>query len=66
MKPVRYEIDRRICRRCGSCQRACPKGAVLDTADRRLVIDRKLCDGCGVCRDACKLRAIVKRKGLRF
>ncbi|MBC5583054.1 4Fe-4S binding protein [Eggerthella sp. NSJ-70] len=64
MRPVRYEIDRRICRRCGSCQHVCPRGAVLETADRRLAIDRKLCDGCGACRDACKLRAIVRRKGL--
>lgn len=64
MRLARYEIDRRICRRCGSCQRVCPRGAVLETADRRLAIDRKLCDGCGACRDACKLRAIVRRKGL--
>ncbi|MCB7038723.1 4Fe-4S binding protein [Eggerthella sinensis] len=64
MKLTRYDIDQSICRRCGSCQRVCPRGAVLETDDRSLVIDPKRCDRCGRCRDACKLRAIAKRTGL--
>lgn len=64
MRLVRYEIDQGICRRCGSCQRACPRSAVLEAGDRLLAIDQKRCDRCGQCRDACKLRAIVKRTGL--
>lgn len=64
MRTSRYEIDQRLCRRCGSCLRACPVGAVRESEDKRLVINQKCCDGCGACQKACKLRAVVKRRGL--
>lgn len=66
MKLVRFEIDQRVCRRCGSCQRVCPRSAVIEGDDGELLIDQGLCDRCGLCREACKLRAVARRTGLFF
>lgn len=48
---------RRLCRSCGECARACPRGAVLPGAGPR--IDRARCDACGECVQACDTGALV-------
>lgn len=64
MKLVRYEIDAALCRRCGTCVKVCPRGAISQSPDHRFAIDQDTCDRCGTCQGACKLRAILRRKGL--
>lgn len=64
MRFSRYEINPELCRRCGACLKACPRGAVEQTPEHRYVIDQARCDACGTCAASCKLRAIAKRKGL--
>ena len=48
---------RRLCRSCGECARACPRGAVFPGAGPR--IDRARCDACGECVQACDTGALV-------
>ena len=46
-----------LCRRCGRCAGACPRGAILPDDRRR--IDRGKCDSCGSCVEACLYGALV-------
>ena len=64
MRLVRYEIDQKLCRECGTCLRVCEHGAVRQVDGHRVVIDQGSCTACGACLEACKLRAIAKKKGL--
>lgn len=49
--------SRTLCRRCGACISACPKGALDFNASGEIVIERGLCDGCGVCVERCPTNA---------
>jgi pyruvate formate lyase activating enzyme len=54
------------CIACGECAKACPKGAIVLEADRR--IDRSLCDRCGRCAEVCYAEALTvigKEYGVR-
>lgn len=64
MKLHRLEINRELCRRCGTCLDVCPQHAIETQPDRTVVILQERCDQCGTCQASCKLRAIVKRRGL--
>jgi pyruvate formate lyase activating enzyme len=48
---------RNLCKQCGRCADACPRGAILSGPDRR--IDRTRCNNCGACVDACFYHALV-------
>jgi len=41
------------CKRCDSCIKACPIGAISKGAAGAVVIDRAKCDLCGACAEAC-------------
>ncbi len=64
MRFVKYEVRRDLCRGCGDCEQACPKGAIVVDEYGIAVIDQGLCDACGDCSRACRLRGIVKKAGL--
>ena len=48
----------KLCRHCGRCGQACPRGAILPDEDKR--IDRTKCDGCAKCTEACFYEALVR------
>ena len=55
---VRTGFLANLCQHCGRCAKACPRGAILPDAERR--IDRKLCDECAECVEACFYGALVR------
>jgi ferredoxin len=45
------------CSSCGSCESACPMGAISE-GDGKYEIDAGACSDCGACVDACSFDAI--------
>ncbi len=56
---IRYGIDAAICTGCGSCLRACPRGAVMGERKQPHSINPETCQRCGICAGECKSGAIV-------
>lgn len=46
------------CKHCGSCERACPVGAVKLDGEGNVHIDREACTVCGACVEACAADAM--------
>ena len=46
-------VDQRLCVACGSCVKACPKGAIAVWKGLFARVDREKCVGCGKCAREC-------------
>ena len=55
-------VDRRLCVACGSCVKACPKGAIAVWKGLFAQVDREKCVGCGKCARECPASVIVIRE----
>lgn len=49
-------VDHSVCRLCGVCEEACPRGAIRMT--EQIEVDRTRCTGCGVCVGLCPAGAV--------
>ena len=56
---IRYGIEAGLCTGCGSCLRACPRGAITGERKQPHSIDPGACQRCGICAEECKSGAIV-------
>ncbi len=57
-RSFRPVLNRRKCKRCGSCWIHCPTQSVIDSG-RTFQINLDYCKGCGVCSKECPFGAIV-------
>ncbi|MBN1354325.1 MAG: SLBB domain-containing protein [Candidatus Omnitrophica bacterium] len=55
---VRYRIDKKKCKGCGACLKACPHGAVVKKGSI-YGINNAACQKCGICKETCKFCAIT-------
>lgn len=56
-KPVLL-FSQKKCISCGTCEKACPLGAISFKGSPYPTIDRNLCDSCGKCVDVCCTQAL--------
>ena len=54
-----YKIDADTCLSCGSCESACPVGAIA-SGDAAYVIDADSCISCATCAVSCPVSAIAE------
>jgi indolepyruvate ferredoxin oxidoreductase alpha subunit len=60
IKIQNFEIDQKICNKCGKCLKlGCP--AIIKKGNNYR-INQELCTGCGVCAQICSLKAIKMKK----
>ena len=65
MASKRYaQVNRKVCVACGTCLRACPRGAIAVVKGCYAAIDPAVCVGCGLCAKACPADCIeLKERG---
>jgi len=54
-----YKVNESKCTNCGSCDSACPAGAISEKDGKRS-IDANTCLDCGVCAGECPVQAIAE------
>lgn len=52
------QVDTRLCRGCGRCLKACPKGAIALSGGKAVIAPER-CVACGACVVACPQQAIT-------
>jgi NADH-quinone oxidoreductase subunit F len=55
-----YSIDKKLCKACGACLRACPAGAITGEKKVPHKIDPVKCIRCGSCFDVCKFKSVMR------
>ena len=56
-----YIIEKKPCKSCGICVKACPVSAITGEKGKPYVINQKTCISCGSCRNVCKFDAVITR-----
>ncbi|MCP4115496.1 MAG: NADH-quinone oxidoreductase subunit NuoF [Desulfobacteraceae bacterium] len=56
---VKFEVDPKLCKRCGLCFKDCPSDAITWKKKEVAVIDKDKCVKCMSCYDRCKFDAIM-------
>jgi len=56
------KLDKRKCRKCGLCVKACKSNAIFQVPGKYPIFLPELCSGCGVCWLTCPYNAIQPRK----
>ncbi|MEG1448368.1 MAG: 4Fe-4S dicluster domain-containing protein [Oscillospiraceae bacterium] len=52
-------IETKYCVACGSCMKACPKGAIEIYRGIYALVNGDMCVGCGKCMHACPASTII-------
>jgi len=55
-----WNIDDKVCMRCGGCVSVCPFAAL--ELKENVIHDKKLCTLCGICEKVCPVKAIKVEK----
>ena len=56
-----YQIDKKKCIVCGTCELECPRKAISLGEDIKFSVDEEKCVGCGACAKICPVDAIEKQ-----
>ncbi len=56
------KLNKRKCKKCGLCVRACRSNAIFQAPGKYPVFIKDLCSGCGVCWTVCPYGAVEPRK----
>jgi uncharacterized protein (DUF362 family) len=60
---VSFEADKKKCKACGCCMRACPQNAII-FKNKTPVWDKKKCIMCYCCHEMCPHKAVILKKSL--
>ncbi|MFH1413378.1 MAG: NADH-ubiquinone oxidoreductase-F iron-sulfur binding region domain-containing protein [Candidatus Omnitrophota bacterium] len=55
---IHYSVNKKKCKSCGFCLKACPHAAVIQEGKIFSIVDQK-CRKCGICKEACKFQAVT-------
>lgn len=55
------KINKSDCISCGTCQRVCIIGCIIEEKDRKRIINESACVDCGACQLACPKKCISKK-----
>lgn len=56
------KLDKRKCRKCGLCVKACKNNAIFQKPGDYPIFIKELCSGCGACMEVCPFGAIKPKK----
>lgn len=54
-------INKSNCIGCGTCERVCIVGCIMEVENKKRVINEPVCVDCGACQLACLKKCIAKK-----